>query len=111
MSRLRAGLGDGPAHGRPHRPSSGFYSQRRLLLVPLLLVSAVSAAMDEYYRRFFGWLDEFEATIRTPRDPRDPDYSRPGIFAEHNCWKCKNGTKPCVGGNPHACEYPRARND
>lgn len=44
-------------------------------------------------------------------DPRDPDYSRPGIFATHNCWKCKDGQKPCVTGNPRGCEYPHARND
>ncbi len=42
-------------------------------------------------------------------DPRDPDYSRPGIFAYHNCWRCKDGAKPCVQGHPHQCEYPHAR--
>lgn len=45
------------------------------------------------------------------RDPREPDHSRPGIFAYHNCWKCSDGQKPCVNENPGACEYPRARND
>lgn len=44
-------------------------------------------------------------------DPRDPDYSRPGIFATHNCWKCQSGKMPCKSGNPHDCEYPHARND
>ena len=44
-------------------------------------------------------------------DPRDPDYSRDGIFVYHNCWKCKSGEKPCVVGNPRQCEYPHARND
>ena len=29
----------------------------------------------------------------------------------HACWKCRDGTKPCVQGNPRRCEYPRARND
>ena len=45
------------------------------------------------------------------RDPRELDNSRPGIFATHNCWKCQDGTKPCVAGSPSRCEYPRARND
>lgn len=40
-----------------------------------------------------------------------PDYSRTGIFQTHNCWKCADGTKPCVQGGPHRCEYPHARND
>ena len=46
-----------------------------------------------------------------PLDPRDPDHSRPGIFATHNCWKCQSGELPCVSGSPHDCEYPHARND
>jgi len=71
----------------------------------------MSAPMSDYLRHFFGWLDEFEATIRQPRDPRDPDPSRPGIFRDHNCWKCKDGAEPCVKGNPRQCEYPHARND
>lgn len=44
-------------------------------------------------------------------DARDPDHTREGMFVYHNCWKCSNGTKPCVHGNPHRCEYPHARND
>ena len=44
-------------------------------------------------------------------DPRDPDYSREGIFQTHNCWKCKDGAKSCVQGAPNRCEYPHARND
>lgn len=44
-------------------------------------------------------------------DPRDPDPSRPGIFRDHNCWRCDSGKKPCVQGRPHNCEYPHARND
>lgn len=44
-------------------------------------------------------------------DPRDPDPSRLGIFRDHNCWKCKNGTEPCVKGSPNQCDYPHARND
>lgn len=46
-----------------------------------------------------------------PVDPRDPDPSRPGVFRDHNCWKCRDGQKPCVVGNPRNCENPHARND
>lgn len=46
-----------------------------------------------------------------PVDPRDPDHSRSGIFVHHNCARCDNGTKPCVQGASHQCEYPHARND
>lgn len=46
-----------------------------------------------------------------PVDPRDPDHSRTGIFVLHNCWKCRNGEKPCVNRYPNQCDYPRARND
>ena len=45
------------------------------------------------------------------QDPRDPDYSRSGMFQTHNCWKCGDGARPCVAGGPHRCEYPHARND
>ena len=34
-----------------------------------------------------------------------------GMFRDHSCWKCLDGKKPCVVGNPHQCEYPHARND
>lgn len=44
-------------------------------------------------------------------DPRDPDHSRAGIFATHNCWKCKDGKLPCVASVPGNCGYPHARND
>ena len=45
-------------------------------------------------------------------DPRDPDYSREGIFQNHNCYRCEHGKMPCVrGGNPAKCEHPHARND
>lgn len=48
---------------------------------------------------------------RTDHDPREPDPSREGMFRDHNCWRCKDGAKPCVNGNPRQCEYPHARND
>lgn len=44
-------------------------------------------------------------------DPRDPDYSKEGIFVYHNCSRCNDGKKPCVEGNPLKCQYPHARND
>lgn len=47
----------------------------------------------------------------TKQHPMDPDYSRTGVFVDHNCWKCSSGEKPCVVGNPRSCEYLHARND
>jgi hypothetical protein len=48
----------------------------------------------------------------TPRlDPRDPDYSRSGVFVDHNCYVCDSGKKPCVKSNPRDCDTLRARND
>jgi hypothetical protein len=40
-----------------------------------------------------------------------PDYSRKGVFQDHNCWRCKSGELPCVKGNPRDCETLHARND
>ena len=34
-----------------------------------------------------------------------------GMFRDHRCWKCDDGTRPCVSGDPRQCDYPRARND
>lgn len=48
---------------------------------------------------------------QAPIDPRAPDPTRTGIFRDHNCWKCRDGEKPCAQGAPNRCEYPRARND
>lgn len=45
---------------------------------------------------------------------RPDDYSRPGLFATHNCWKCKDGTDPSrcpTPDRPGNCGYPHARND
>lgn len=46
-----------------------------------------------------------------PEDFMGPDYSREGIFVYHNCYKCRDGKKPCVNGAPNRCDYPHARND
>lgn len=51
-----------------------------------------------------------KARVASSLDPRDPDYTREGIFIYHNCWKCDNGKKPCVS-KTNICEYPHARND
>lgn len=47
-------------------------------------------------------------------DPRDPDPSREGIFRDHNCARCKNGTdlSRCpTPDRPGNCGFPHARND
>ena len=44
-------------------------------------------------------------------DPRDPDYSREGVFVYHNCVRCDSGRLPCIKGNPRDCSTLRARND
>jgi hypothetical protein len=55
--------------------------------------------------------EETEACRAASIDPRDPDYSRPGIFAYHNCSGCNDGKMPCRNRHPHQCDWPRARND
>ena len=55
----------------------------------------------------------FDGNTRNDRDEfRDPreEYRHP-MFRDHNCWKCREGEKPCVAGNPSRCEYPHARNE
>lgn len=61
-------------------------------------------------------VDELRAAFRHPHkleplDSRDPDYSRTGLFQTHNCWKCKDGERPCVNGSPSRCDNLHARND
>lgn len=34
-----------------------------------------------------------------------------GMFRDHSCWKCLDGKKSCVAGDPRRCDYPHARND
>lgn len=48
---------------------------------------------------------EREAALGPRKNPLHP------MFRDHNCYRCKDGEKPCVHGNPHGCEYPHARND
>ena len=53
----------------------------------------------------------YDKERRTIIDSRDTDQSRTGMFVLHNCSRCNDGNKQCVGGNPRQCEYPYARND
>jgi hypothetical protein len=48
-----------------------------------------------------------------PSKPADPftDETKTGMFRDHSCWKCGDGSKPCCQGSPNRCEYPHARND
>lgn len=51
----------------------------------------------------------------TSVDPREPDMSRAGrqggnFFVHHNCYRCKNGSLPCVMPG-RVCHYPVARDD
>jgi hypothetical protein len=41
------------------------------------------------------------------------EQERASIFRDHSCYRCKDGTLPCVRGEPHSlnCEFPHARND
>jgi hypothetical protein len=54
---------------------------------------------------------EHGVALQPKLDPRDPDYSRDGIFQTHNCWMCDHGRLKCVNGSYAQCSYPRARND
>jgi hypothetical protein len=56
------------------------------------------------------------AGARKAPDPRDPRpeaemAGRDGMFRDHNCYRCKDGERACVRGNPRQCEFPHARND
>lgn len=53
------------------------------------------------------WAD---IVLAPPRDGRDPDYSRTGIFIYHNCSVCNSGKRPCAEGNSNHCSNPIARN-
>jgi len=51
----------------------------------------------------------YDKSRRTIIDAAEP--TKTGMFVLHSCWKCNDGEKPCVVGNPRQCEYPHARND
>jgi len=46
-----------------------------------------------------------------PKDAREPDHTKKGMFVLHRCWKCNDGARPCPQGNPRQCEFPHARDD
>jgi hypothetical protein len=50
--------------------------------------------------------------IVTPLTPAQAErLTGQGMFRYHRCWRCQDGAKPCVQGNPRQCEFPRAKND
>lgn len=49
--------------------------------------------------------DERNARLATKRAAAS------GMFRDHSCWKCGDGKRACIVGNPRQCEYPHARND
>lgn len=60
------------------------------------------------------WDNQFaESETRVARRTivRDADPTKTGMFVFHTCWKCGDGERPCIAGNPRQCEYPHARND
>lgn len=63
-----------------------------------------------------GLLPASKSDVPREVDPRDPDHSRDDrqgrgtFFAYHNCYRCKDGSLPCVTKSG-VCEYPHARDD
>lgn len=51
----------------------------------------------------------YDKEKRTVVDAAYP--AKTGMFVLHSCWKCLDGKKSCISGNPRQCEYPHARND
>lgn len=50
--------------------------------------------------------DKSKRTIVSATDP-----TKTGMFVLHRCWKCNDGERPCVAGEPRQCEFPHARDD
>ncbi len=50
-----------------------------------------------------------EWSVKIPKTQRIAAHG--GLFKDHRCYRCKDGEKPCVQGNPRQCYYPHARND
>jgi len=42
---------------------------------------------------------------------REAAIGKSGMFIDHSCWRCHDGARPCVNGEPRRCEFPHARND
>ena len=60
-----------------------------------------------------AWIEDAAKDAPEKPDPRDPDYSREGIFQTHNCYRCNNGEEPCARGLKlrYLCDNLHARND
>jgi hypothetical protein len=70
----------------------------------------LAAALGRRLAEEVGPLAHLQRAIAMTEDPRDRA-PRPPPFDYHNCWKCHDGAKPCVNGNPFGCEFLHARND
>ncbi len=50
--------------------------------------------------------------VRIPLNPQGTTTRRlEGIFRDHSRYRCKDGEKPCIRGNPQQCDYLYERND
>jgi hypothetical protein len=65
-----------------------------------------SAEVERFDRQFAEDDDERNERLRVKRIRQANT-----MFRDHSCWKCQDGTMPCVRGEPRQCEYPHARND
>lgn len=78
-------------------------------------VSYLYGAADEFAGLFQADLKALNTAAAT-RETLDEYLRRSaegktGIFRDHSCWKCKDGSLPCAKGHSLNCDYPRARND
>ena len=108
-------------------PEAPVVFRRDAKMVLALQAAAVAKAIDEFTASILHGDDKHQAWLKdkaaeyiralrqeegaTKIDPRDPDPAKEGVFRDHNCWRCKDGTLPCVAGNPRQCENLHARND
>jgi hypothetical protein len=72
-------------------------------------LSLVSKAINDLDR--FGYITGKTTEAMRRLMGKCLDHSREGMFVLHDCWRCQDGTTPCIRGNPRQCEYPHARND
>lgn len=96
-----------------HRPRAMVAPEigQRVLFESFDTVDLALDAIDATVATVWG-ADDVSGTLGLPICGLcDPDPSRPGIFRDHNCWKCKDGKLPCAKGHTLNCEFPHARND
>lgn len=74
---------------------------------------AASLAQPDIAALFAFYIGGPGVSEKPKPDPREPDYSRKGIFQTHNCWRCQSGERPCIKGkgNERDCDSLHARND